>query len=198
MDHEVTEQILDEIVPRFQNLEAQSAAILQFLKDKGIASDNELVPYLEQAATASVVRWRAARLRIARLLASIEKSGEEAAKEQEKAASEQTRKTEEQQTSAGEKKNAEAGAEEDAKKTDKDQQASGNREADDHHADTKPVKPDNASAELKAADQNRERSNAERRPIKADSKPAGMKKSRENAGGESIAKASGETDRKRA
>jgi len=73
MDSEIVEQILDELDPIFKGSET-AAAIVQFLKDKKIATDAELAPYLEQAATAGSVKWRATRLRLARLLEAAEKS----------------------------------------------------------------------------------------------------------------------------
>ena len=89
MDPEITDQILDELFPVFQNLETQNAAILQFLKDKAIASDEELAPYLEKARDTSTIRWRVARIRVAKLLALAEKKAEqEASKIAEKAAKE--------------------------------------------------------------------------------------------------------------
>ncbi len=69
MESRVAEEILEELLSSLEALETQSGAILQFLKDKGIANDELLAPYLEQARNASNIRWRAARLRINRLLA---------------------------------------------------------------------------------------------------------------------------------
>src|SRR5450755_2062029 len=69
-------QVLDDLFPFFEALETQNAALLQFLKDKGIANDQELRPYLEQAANTSSVRWLAARVRINGLLSSHADSGE--------------------------------------------------------------------------------------------------------------------------
>jgi hypothetical protein len=77
MDSKIAEQILDELAPTFEAVETQSAAIMQFLKDRGIASDEQLAPYMEQAAAASSVRWRALRVRMGRLLSMAENRADE-------------------------------------------------------------------------------------------------------------------------
>jgi hypothetical protein len=79
MEHDAAEQLLDEILASFEAIEAQNMAILQFLKDNGIATDEKLAPYLDQAAAASNVKWRAGRLRIRHLLVSAVKEAEEKA-----------------------------------------------------------------------------------------------------------------------
>ncbi len=80
MDLSVAEQVLDEFIPSLEALEAQSSAILQFLKEKGIATDEQLAPLLERARSASNVRWLAVRLRMNRLLAPAFETGEETKK----------------------------------------------------------------------------------------------------------------------
>jgi hypothetical protein len=77
MDNEVADELLQELFSALETMDTQSAAILQFLKDKGMASDEELAPYLEQAGNASNVRWRAVRLRISSLLSSAAQKMEE-------------------------------------------------------------------------------------------------------------------------
>lgn len=80
MDLSVAEQMLDEFIPSLEALEAQSDAILQFLREKGIATDEQIAPYLDKARSASNVRWLAVRLRMNRLLAPAFKTGEETKK----------------------------------------------------------------------------------------------------------------------
>ncbi|HTC48961.1 MAG TPA: hypothetical protein VK722_16675 [Candidatus Aquilonibacter sp.] len=77
MDEQIVKQIFDELLSSLEPLETQNTALLQFLRAKGIASDNELAPFLEQAGNASNVRWRAMRVRIAALIASAMKPTEE-------------------------------------------------------------------------------------------------------------------------
>jgi hypothetical protein len=70
MDEEILKQVFDELFSTLEPLETQSAALLQFMKAKGIATDEELAPFLEAAGNASNVRGRAARLRTAALISS--------------------------------------------------------------------------------------------------------------------------------
>lgn len=78
MDLKIAEEFLDELFSSLEAQETQGAAILQYLKDHGDATDEQLAPYMEQASKASNVRWRAARLRLMSLFSSAVKSSEEA------------------------------------------------------------------------------------------------------------------------
>jgi hypothetical protein len=77
MDNDVFDELLRELFSAFETADTQSAAILQFLKEKGMASDEELAPFLEQAGNASSVRWRAVRVRVSSLLSSAAKKMDE-------------------------------------------------------------------------------------------------------------------------
>ena len=77
MDPKITDEILNDLIPSLEALETKSTAVLEFLKKEGIASDEKLAPYLEQAGSASNVRWLAVRVRMERLLASVEKQSED-------------------------------------------------------------------------------------------------------------------------
>jgi len=77
VDIKVAEEFLDELFSSMEALETRSTAVLQFLKEQGEVTDEELAPYMEQASLASNVRWRAARLRMMSLFSSAVKSIEE-------------------------------------------------------------------------------------------------------------------------
>jgi hypothetical protein len=82
MNEDILREALHEMFSSLEAVEAQNAAILSFLKEKGIATDETLAPHLERAANASNVRWRAARVRIDYLLSSATKSAEQAGEKQ--------------------------------------------------------------------------------------------------------------------
>lgn len=77
----VAEQILDELLPSFELLETRSEALLQFLTDKKITTDEQLAPYMEQARSASAIRWNAVRLRMNHLLAPAFEASEQSIEE---------------------------------------------------------------------------------------------------------------------
>jgi len=56
INEDIAQEIMDELFSSLEALETQSAAILQFLKDKGLASEEELAVHFEQAGNASSVR----------------------------------------------------------------------------------------------------------------------------------------------
>lgn len=76
MNIKIAEEILDELLSSLEALETQSAAVLQFLKDKR-GNERQLAPYMERASQASNVRWRAARLRMMSMLSSAMKEEEQ-------------------------------------------------------------------------------------------------------------------------
>lgn len=81
MDKDVAQQILDELFEHIEDVETQSAAILHFLKGKGLATDEQLTPYFEEASKATSVRWVAERARINHLLATAKRSEKAETKE---------------------------------------------------------------------------------------------------------------------
>jgi hypothetical protein len=82
MDEKIVHEILHELFASLEALDTQSTAILQFLKDKGIANEEELASHLEQAGKGSSVRWLAVRVRMNYLLSSALKTAEQDAKKE--------------------------------------------------------------------------------------------------------------------
>jgi hypothetical protein len=83
VDVQLGQELLDELGSTLENLETQQGALLQCLKEKGVVSDEELAPYLTQAGNASNVRWRAARLRLERILSGAQQKEDEEIKKRE-------------------------------------------------------------------------------------------------------------------
>lgn len=76
MDAKVVQEMLDELFSALEALETQNSAILQFLKSRDIARDEDFAPFFEEASHASNVRWRATRIRVNHLLANASKANE--------------------------------------------------------------------------------------------------------------------------
>src|ERR1700744_1369584 len=74
-------EIFDEVFTLMEDLETRSVAVLEYMKEQGGVSDEKLAPYLDRAAAASDVRWRAARARMEHLLAPKPKSSTDVAKD---------------------------------------------------------------------------------------------------------------------
>jgi hypothetical protein len=77
MDEKIVHEILDDWFASLEALDTQSTAVLQFLKDKGIANEEELASHLEQAGKRSSVKWLAVRVRMNYLLSSVIKAPEQ-------------------------------------------------------------------------------------------------------------------------
>src|ERR1700722_12377620 len=82
MDEKIVQEILHELLSSLETLDAQNMAVLQFLKDKGIANEKEFAAYLEQAGNASNVKWRAAGARIDYLVSGAIKAAEQERKKE--------------------------------------------------------------------------------------------------------------------
>jgi hypothetical protein len=70
MDENIVQEILHELFSALETLETQNGAVLQLLKDKGIATDQDLAVQLKKAGDSASVRWVAVRARIDRLVSS--------------------------------------------------------------------------------------------------------------------------------
>jgi hypothetical protein len=74
-------EIFDEVFTLMQDLETRSVAVFEYMQEQGGATDEKLAPYLDRAAGAADVRWRAARARMEHLLAPKPKSSTDVAKD---------------------------------------------------------------------------------------------------------------------
>jgi hypothetical protein len=93
MDEKAMQEIFHEFISSLEALDTHSSAISELLKDKGIATQEELAPYRERAGNASSVRWLGTRVRIDYLFSTAAKA-EEDAKPQENAAPETVNRVE--------------------------------------------------------------------------------------------------------
>src|ERR1700742_4850034 len=81
-DANLIAEIFDEMFTLMQDLETRSVAVLEYLQEQGGVTDEKLAPYLDRAAAAADVRWRAARARMEHLLAPKPKSSTDVGKDE--------------------------------------------------------------------------------------------------------------------
>jgi hypothetical protein len=110
MNEKIVQEILHELFSSLETLDTQSAAILEFLKDKGIGSEKDLAPYLERAGNASSVRWRAVRVRIEYLLNSATQAAEQDARKESPKSPQSREESNDRSTEAARSKETEKGA----------------------------------------------------------------------------------------
>src|ERR1051326_8985105 len=77
MDSTAVKEVFEHLYSLVETLETKNIAILRFLQDEGIATEEKLAPYLEQAGNASNVKWRDARARMEHLFAPAPKKATE-------------------------------------------------------------------------------------------------------------------------
>ena len=106
MDVHLAQELLNELGSSLENLEAQQSALLQLLKDKGLITDEQLAPYLNQASNASNVRWRAARLRLERIFSTAAEQQERPTTPQEKRPNSESTAPEQQRAATREAKDS--------------------------------------------------------------------------------------------
>jgi hypothetical protein len=123
MDEKIVQEMLHELFSSLEALDTQNAAILQFLKDKGIASEQDLAAYLEQAGNASSVRWLAASVRMNHLLSSAIKADEKKAEKEPPKANAADNKSEEKEKESAASKPHAKGKETQQKEIRKDSEA---------------------------------------------------------------------------
>jgi hypothetical protein len=81
MDPEAFKPILEELFSSLEPLDAQNSAMLALLKAKGLATQEEFAPFLQEASNAASVRWLAVRVRTAALIANLMRPEQTAAEE---------------------------------------------------------------------------------------------------------------------
>lgn len=111
MNENVAQEILHELFSSLETLDTQNAAILQLLREKGMASEEELASCMERAGDMASVRWRAVRVRVDYLLSSAMKAEEEAAERKKKESPKNAENTEKTEGDATQSRDVETEAE---------------------------------------------------------------------------------------
>jgi hypothetical protein len=179
-NNNIVQEILHDLFSSMEALETQNTAILQFLKDKGIATDEELASHLEQAGNASSVRWRGVRVRADYLFASAVKAAEQAAEKESPTPAEnkqeskpETKPTSGKETSKGAKQVAiQNAANEQPDKDEADNQQAQNDKPESDEAGAGAVQNVERDIEQDVKQDRNQKDDADNRPRKSDKEKA--------------------------
>jgi hypothetical protein len=121
MNSHLAQELLNELGSSLESLETRNTALLQFLNDRGIVTDDQLAPDMDQAGNASSVRWRATRVRLERVFAAATEAEEKAFEK----LHEQTAKTQTPEAPAEKQTSTDQQPENAAKKTEAKEHSTG-------------------------------------------------------------------------
>jgi len=79
MDADALKKAFNELYPHLEWQQTQITALLEFLTAKGIITDQEFDPFVEEAGKRSSVKWLAARLRVEHALSESKEEEEKPA-----------------------------------------------------------------------------------------------------------------------
>jgi hypothetical protein len=149
MDEKIIDEILDELFSSFEKSETDSAAILLLLRERGMASEEKLAPFIEQASRMSEVRWRAARVRMSALLKSAMKTSQPPAEQKIPENQDQKKKATEEKKESADKEPTEMKQSEEKKPDEKKKEPEKNQHS---KADVQPEKESEKAAKSKPDD----------------------------------------------
>jgi hypothetical protein len=149
-DENPLQELLNAIISSLEPLEARSEAVYQFLKAKGVAIDKDFAPFLEEAANASNVRWRAFRVRAEALIAGAMKERKKESKAEQSELESESRKAQATESEKAESQETQDDPEATQAKGQTDETVRNKNDAEPEAHQSKPqAREDNTSSQAK-------------------------------------------------
>jgi len=78
MSDNPVQEVISDLLEHLEALETRCAALTQLVKEKGVGTEEEFARCAKQASEASGIKWRAARVRMEHLFASVHEPSDKA------------------------------------------------------------------------------------------------------------------------